>query len=914
MNDMNARQILAKAENKENLNLLRGDFTSLSYTGAQDNPLGVIISKQEELETLVIPKAWTNLVYLNLCDNPKLSRVIFEQALPNLVHLDISDSQLEALDLPIGFEALKDVYLQGNKLSALRLQGDFPSLHLLDLSKNLALSAIPENLYRFGNLQYVYTYESPIFLGEENLAKQAGNAWQRIKAYLSEFGEGKKKNYRTKMIIVGNGRVGKTSMLKVLQGKDYDPKEAYTHGIQLGEIKKEELAEITAEDFYLQVWDFGGQEIFYATHQFFMTDNALYVLAWTCAKNVAAYQQEMQSKNEAVDCGEKWRAEQNWLENIRAYTKQAPIIMVQTHYDIKENRLAVEGVFREIPYMVEPYDFSAAKKLGLEGLKYLISEKLQELPSFGKEYPRTYDKVIQAFQKEKAPVINQKRYLEICEQAGIKKGNEVELLRYLNNTGTCVHYPDKKELSDKIFIDPAWLTQCVYALLNKELKSVEGKMEEAYIQNKLYKLKAEKDIAITQKELIALLKSFQLIFETEEREEGTNRLQKIFIYPEYLPEVLSRESLKFYRQVKAKLKKAFSLKYLNYLPENVLINIICHYGPDTTNDVVWKNGIYFTTAQEETAIIEFDPEMQYFSVYTEDGDAAENLQREICHKFEELGRNTAMEIALDVEKGFIAWRKLKNDRILADFCASDDPANFEIRNEAGKAFRYGDWVFLASPQMFHRKQQKAKIAAPEKTSAKIYFSYAWGDDKEEGASREEIVKRLYDSLKEEDFEVRRDKEDLVYGESLNQFMKEIGEGDLILVFASEKYFKSPNCMFELMEIGRNSKWDKEEFTRKILPIPVRFIDFTKPTVLDEYFTYWEEQEEKWSKLVKKRADKIKPAQFNRYDKIRSIHQNFGNLSDWIVDMNQGSKLELSKNNFEEVKKAILKRLKRLAQN
>ena len=31
----------------------------------------------------------------------------------------------------------------------------------------------------------------------------------------------------------------------------------------------------------LAVWDFGGQEIYHATHQFFLTDQSLFVLVWS---------------------------------------------------------------------------------------------------------------------------------------------------------------------------------------------------------------------------------------------------------------------------------------------------------------------------------------------------------------------------------------------------------------------------------------------------------------------------------------------------------------------------------------------------------------------------------------------------------------------------------------------------------
>ena len=107
----------------------------------------------------------------------------------------------------------------------------------------------------------------------------------------------------------------------------------------------------------------------------------------------------------------------------------------------------------------------------------------------------------------------------------------------------------------------------------------------------------------------------------------------------------------------------------------------------------------------------------------------------------------------------------------------------------------------------------------KKTRAKkIYFSYAWGDEEERGESREKIVDELYQSLKKDGFNVLRDKMDSHYGDMISKFMQEIGESDLIVVFVSDKYARSPYCMNELYEIARNSKFDKQLFAKRVLPV------------------------------------------------------------------------------------------------
>jgi hypothetical protein len=188
----------------------------------------------------------------------------------------------------------------------------------------------------------------------------------------------------------------------------------------------------------------------------------------------------------------------------------------------------------------------------------------------------------------------------------------------------------------------------------------------------------------------------------------------------------------------------------------------------------------------------------------------------------------------------------------------------------------------------------------------IFFSYAWGDEKEPGESREKIVNDLYKTLLKEKYPVVRDKYDLQYQQFISDFMQRIGKGKCIIIVISGKYVKSPFCMFELYEIARNSNFDKQLFAEKVLPVRIESIDFTNAVVINEYFDYWDKQYNEWDELVKKRSRDLSIEQLQRYDKIKMIQQHFGKLTDWIADMNTLSVDLLSKNNFAEIKKAIAK--------
>lgn len=70
------------------------------------------------------------------------------------------------------------------------------------------------------------------------------------------------------MLIVGEGRAGKTSLLRRLYQPDQPlpDEDETTKGI---DIHRHDFPLANGRTFRLNVWDFGGQQIYHATHQFF---------------------------------------------------------------------------------------------------------------------------------------------------------------------------------------------------------------------------------------------------------------------------------------------------------------------------------------------------------------------------------------------------------------------------------------------------------------------------------------------------------------------------------------------------------------------------------------------------------------------------------------------------------------------
>ncbi|TAH21032.1 MAG: hypothetical protein EAZ08_04815 [Cytophagales bacterium] len=236
----------------------------------------------------VLEEARANKVEsLDLSKN-SFSNISFSgEPLPDLKVLDISYNQAEMANfvLPAAlFPNLAYLFLHESKIKNFEIRGSLPRLHTIDLSKN-QLVKFELSLENFLALETLYLYKNPI---EDTVIrgflKDGESCLTDIRNYFLELEKGEIINEKAKLIIVGNGRVGKTSLFKKLQGLGFDKNEIYTHGIQIGKLEKTHLPEAKTENLNLNVWDFGGQEIFYATHQFFLSDDAVYILAWTKEK------------------------------------------------------------------------------------------------------------------------------------------------------------------------------------------------------------------------------------------------------------------------------------------------------------------------------------------------------------------------------------------------------------------------------------------------------------------------------------------------------------------------------------------------------------------------------------------------------------------------------------------------------
>ncbi|OOG73037.1 toll/interleukin-1 receptor domain-containing protein [Algoriphagus sp. A40] len=121
----------------------------------------------------------------------------------------------------------------------------------------------------------------------------------------------------------------------------------------------------------------------------------------------------------------------------------------------------------------------------------------------------------------------------------------------------------------------------------------------------------------------------------------------------------------------------------------------------------------------------------------------------------------------------------------------------------------------------------------------VFISYAWGGESENVADELEAV------LSAKNIRLIRDKTDLGFKGLIRPFMEQIGQGNLVVLVISDKYLKSKNCMFELLEVEK-----KGEFFSRIFPVILPDADIYDSLGIINYLKHWDQKIKELNASVK----------------------------------------------------------------
>ncbi len=424
------------------------ELTSLTTLNLWDNQLTTLPPEIAEL---------TSLTTLHLSRNQLTTLPPEIAELTSLTTLDLTGNQLTTLPPEIAeLTSLTTLNLWGNQLTTLPPEiAELTSLTTLNLWGN-QLTTFPPEIAELTSLTELDLRDNPLPIPPEISSKKDEPA-TIINYYLQQETGEKKPPNEAKMLLVGQGSVGKTSLVKRLLWDEFDPQEGKTGGIEIEEWQ------VTVDDqkIRLNVWDFGGQEIMHATHQFFLTKRSLYLLVLDAR------------------LGDEENRIEYWLKIIKSFGGDSPVIIVGNKIDEQPLDVDRRGLMAKYRSIREIVEVSCKEGGGCDELKDIIAREVGLLEHIHDPLLTTWSVVKSQLEDMEEEYIPYHDYLGMCQTEGITDDlSQRTLIGLLHDLGIVLNFQDDSRLEDTNILNPEWVTNGVYKILNsKELLQIRGVLE-----------------------------------------------------------------------------------------------------------------------------------------------------------------------------------------------------------------------------------------------------------------------------------------------------------------------------------------------------------------------------------------------------------------------------------------------------
>jgi internalin A len=398
------------------------------------------------------------LQYLDLSTNRLATIPESIGRLSQLQTLSLDNNHLTLLPEFIGqLIKLQSLALSNNQLTSLPESiGQLTQLQRLYLDNN-QLTSLPESLRHLRSLERLYLHENNA-LGLP--AEVLGPTWQDaarkqvrppspddiLEYYFRVRGEKRPLN-EAKVILLGRGAVGKTSIVNRLVDNVFKD-EQKTEGIK---ITKWGIRLKGTEDVRLNIWDFGGQEIMHATHQFFLTQRSLYLLVLNGREG-----------GEDVDA-------EYWLKLIESFGGESPVIVVLNKIKDRPFDVNRRALQQKYPFIRDFIKTDCKYGIGLEELRSAIERETDRLEHLRDSFPASWVTIKERLAGMKKNYLGFEEYRQFCNQNGeTDKAAQEALASYLNTLGIALNFKDDPRLQDTHVLNPHWVTNGIYKILNSE--------------------------------------------------------------------------------------------------------------------------------------------------------------------------------------------------------------------------------------------------------------------------------------------------------------------------------------------------------------------------------------------------------------------------------------------------------------
>jgi internalin A len=559
--------IPAEIGNLTNLNTLYLKSNQLKYLPPEIGNLAnlnTLYLKSNQLKCLP-PEIGnlTNLSTLYLSNN-QLTKLPPEIGnLTNLNWLYLSNNQLTILPAEINqLTNLNTLHLSGNQLTSLPVEiGKLTNLSWLYLSSN-KLTSLPAEIDQLTKMRKIEFADNPFPPLPPEL-RQKG--WSDILNFYRQLEE-KDRIYEAKLLIIGEAGAGKTTLAKKIQSSEYKlQEEDSTQGI---DVIQWQFPLDDGKEFRVNIWDFGGQEIYHTTHQFFLTKRSLYALV-------------VDTRKEDTDF-------YYWLNVVELLSDNSPILIIKNEKQERQKEIDERQLRGQFTNLKETLPANFATQRGFPEILRQIKHHIRKLPHVGTELPKTWVKVREALERESRNHISLDEYLTLCEQNGFtRREDKLQLSGYLHDLGVCLHFQEDELLIKTVILQPTWGTDAVYKVLDhKQVINNQGR----FTRDDLNQIWHEEKYATMQSELLRLMRNFKLCYKIPN--------SKIYIAPQWLTPYKPDYTWDEYKNLLLRYEYEF-------MPKGIMTRFIVEMHKwIESQSCVWKSGVVLSKDDARAEVIE----------------------------------------------------------------------------------------------------------------------------------------------------------------------------------------------------------------------------------------------------------------------------------------------------------------------
>lgn len=472
-----------------------------------------------------------------------------------LTALFLSDNQLRTLPPEIvQLSALTELYLERNQLTSLPTEiGQLSALTELYLHGNPGLGLPIELL-------------GPSRQDVHNKKATPASPRAILDYYFARQEQGEAPIQEVRVLLVGRGRVGKTSLLRRLQGQPFNAGEQETPGITVEKLPLG-CAPGTAT---AHVWDFGGQEFLHGTHQIFLSERCVYVLVL-----------EGRESN--------WETETDyWLRFIQSFGGDSPVLVALNKYDQHPFSVDQHRLQERCPQIAGFVPTDAATGTGVDELRDLLTCTVAGIRDVWLGVPRKWHDVKERLEHESRKFLEYREYQALCGNFGVTDPQQQDSLAVtLHQLGVALNFREHHRLRHTSVLKPQWVTEAIYGLSRfTQQQDCHGVLHEDWLGEAL---QPAADYPPERHSFVLdLMAKFEVSFPLEEQGDSPARGTRWLI-----PELLGESQPEAFAQFRGAGVRRLRFTYPDALPPGLLPRLIVrtHAMSEAHPDWRWRSGV-----------------------------------------------------------------------------------------------------------------------------------------------------------------------------------------------------------------------------------------------------------------------------------------------------------------------------------